>query len=83
MIHYRVVGIGVQVGDSSVALQNPLEINRITIHHHSDLVSTFELLISSNLIVCAVRSSTTYWCHTHPHNLLHHGVMDSSTVYYS
>ena len=45
MIQYPVVGIGVQVGDSSVALQNPLEISRVTIHHHSNLVSTFELLV--------------------------------------
>ena len=42
-----------------------------------------ELMISSNSMVCAVHSYTAYWCHTHPRNLLHHGVMDSSTVYYS
>ena len=40
------MGIGVQVGDSSVALQNPLEISCVSsIHHHSNLVSTFELLV--------------------------------------
>ena len=39
------MGIGVQVGDSSAALQKPLEISRVTIHHHSNLVSTFELLV--------------------------------------
>ena len=56
-------------------------------HSNTEMITlsefSTELMISSNLMVCAVHSSTTYWCHTHPHNLLHHGVMDSSTVYYS
>ena len=56
-------------------------------HSNTEMITlsefSTELMISSNLMVCAVRSYTTYWCHTHPHNLLHHGVMDSSTVYYS
>ena len=43
-IHYPVVGIDIQVGDSSVALQESLEIGRVTIHYHSNLVSTFQLL---------------------------------------
>ena len=57
-------------------------------HSNTEMITlsefSTEFMISSNSMVCAVHSySTTYWCHTHPHNLLHHGVMDSSTVYYS
>ena len=56
-------------------------------HSNTEMITlsefSSELMISSNLMVCAVHSYTAYWCHTHPHKLLHHGVMDSSTVYYS
>ena len=56
-------------------------------HSNTEMITlsefSTELMISSNSMVCAVHSYTTYWCHTHPHNLLYHGVMDSSTVYYS
>ena len=40
-IHYPVVGIDIQV---SVALQESLEIGRVAIYYHSNLVSTFQLL---------------------------------------
>ena len=49
-IHYPVVGIDIQVsdsnqvGDSSVALQESLEIGHVVIYYHSNLVSTFQLL---------------------------------------
>ena len=43
-IHYPVVGIDIQVRDSSVALQESLEIGHVVIYYHSNLVSTFQLL---------------------------------------
>ena len=40
------MGIDVQVGDSSVALHKTLIVaGHVTIHYHSNLVSTFQLLV--------------------------------------
>ena len=41
----QLVGIGVQVRNSSVAFQISLEIARVTIHYRSNLVSTLQLLV--------------------------------------